>query len=165
MKNREKIYSIACILFMIDQFIKICVKSNMKLLEEIKVIPKFFSIYYVENKGAAFSIFTGWTFVLIIISFISLYILDRYIKKEINFSKLKILSIGFIIGGIVGNLVDRIFYGSVIDYLSFNLFRYSAPIFNVADIGITVGAFMLIIDIVRSDINEYRDKGRIGKKN
>ena len=148
MKNKEKIYSIACILLMIDQFIKVCVRSNMKLFEEIKIIPKFFSIYYVENKGAAFSIFVGWTFILIIISFISLYVLDRYIKKEINFSKLKILSIGFIIGGIVGNLVDRIFYGSVIDYLSFNLFGYSAPIFNVADIGITVGSIILVISLL-----------------
>ena len=74
--------------------------------------------------------------------------LDRYIKKEINFSKLKILSIGFIIGGIIGNLVDRIFYGSVIDYLSFNLFGYSAPIFNVADIGITVGSIILVISLL-----------------
>lgn len=153
MKSKEKIYSIGCILFLFDQIIKLIVKNNMILLDEIKVIPGFFSIYYVENKGAAFSILGGATIFLVLISFVVLFILDKYIKKEKSFSKLGIVSLGMIMGGILGNLVDRLLYKVVIDYLSFELFSYSFPVFNIADIGITVGALLFIIDMIRSDRN------------
>ena len=71
-----------------------------------------------------------------------------------------------VIGGIVGNLVDRILYGAVIDYLSFDFFGYSFPIFNIADIGITIGFLILVIDIFRGDDNEFRNRSnRKRKKN
>lgn len=156
MKSKEKIYSISCILLIIDQIVKLLVRNNMILLDEIKIIPNFFSIYYIENEGAAFSILGGQTYLLILVSLIALVILDRYLTKESKFSKLSTISLGIIIGGILGNLIDRIMYHAVIDYLSFDIFGYSFPVFNIADIGITVGAVLLMIDIIRGEINDKR---------
>ena len=68
-----------------------------------------------------------------------------------------IFSLGIIIGGVIGNLVDRLLYGGVVDYLSFEFFGYSFPVFNIADIGITLGFIILAIGILRRDGNEFRD--------
>lgn len=151
MKNKEKIYSISAILLMIDQIIKLLVKSKMELFAEIIVIPNFFSIYYIENDGAAFSILGGATILLIVISLVSLFMLDRFITKENVNTKLGLLSYGMIFAGIIGNLIDRCLYGSVIDYLSFDIFSYSAPVFNFADICIVVGFLFIVIDMFKSE--------------
>jgi len=145
MKNKEDIYKITCIVLILDQFIKFIINKFMDLNTSIKVIPNFFSIYYVRNKGAAFSILEDNTILIIIISIVFLIILDYYIRKEKSFNKLSILSLGMIMGGIFGNLLDRIIYHSVIDYLSFGNF----PIFNIADICICVGVGLLIISEIK----------------
>ncbi len=157
MKSKEKIYSIGCCLLIIDQVVKLLIKSNMKLLDEVVIIPHFFSIYYVENKGAAFSILGGATLLLVLVGFVALFILDKYISKEEYFSKLGVFSLGMIMGGIVGNLIDRLLYGSVIDYLSFSIFNYSFPVFNIADIGITIGVFIYIIDYIKEEVKKKKN--------
>lgn len=154
MNSKEKIYSISAVLLMIDQFIKLFVKSKMELFGEIVVIPNFFSIYYIENDGAAFSILGGATVILIIVSLVAIFILDRFITKENINTKLGILSYGMIFAGIIGNLIDRCLYGSVIDYLSFNIFGYSAPVFNFADICIVVGFLFIVIQMIRNEFIE-----------
>lgn len=159
MKNKEKVYGISAILLIIDQLVKLIIKSKMDLLQEIKVIPNFFSIYYTENTGAAFSILDGKIYVFVIVAFILLFILDKYLKEE-NLTKLSIISLGIIIGGIIGNLIDRLLYHSVIDYLSFNIFGYSFPVFNIADIAITVGVFLYITESIWRSINEIRSRNR-----
>ena len=80
MKDKEKVYSVAAILLIIDQLVKLLIKTKMKLLTEISIIPNFFSIYYVENRGAAFSILNGKVYIFIIVAFILLFLLDRYLK-------------------------------------------------------------------------------------
>lgn len=146
MNNRNKIYKISCIAIIIDQIIKIIIKYNMNLYQQIPIIEKFFSLTYLHNTGAAFSIMRNKTSLLVVLSVIFIIILDRYIKSEENqFQKLEILSLGMIIGGIFGNLLDRIINHAVIDYLSFTIFKYNFPVFNFADICITIGALLLII--------------------
>lgn len=148
MNNRQNIYKIVAIFLIIDQLIKVIIKRTMSLYQEITIIPKFFSLIYVKNTGAAFSILSNATFLLIILSVIFILLLDKYIKKEESkFTKLSIVSLGMILGGIFGNLMDRLLYRSVIDYLSFTFFGYQFAIFNLADIGITVGALLLLIDM------------------
>ncbi len=150
MKNRQQIYNVVAIVFIIDQIIKIIIKHTMNLYQEISIIPNFFSLCYVKNTGAAFSILEDATLLLIAISVIFIILIDKSIKKEEqNLSKLSIISLGMIIGGIFGNLIDRILYRSVIDYISFSFGKYHFPIFNIADIGITVGVVLLIIDMIR----------------
>ena len=141
MNKKEDIYKITIVVLLLDQFIKYMINKFMEINTSIKVISNFFSIFYVRNKGAAFSILEDSTILIIIISVIFIVILDSYIKKEKNFTPLSVLSLGMIMGGIFGNLMDRVIYHSVIDYLSFGNF----PVFNLADIGITVGVGLLII--------------------
>ena len=147
MKNKKNIYIIAIIYLMIDQIVKIIVRTKMELYQEIKIIPKLFSLYYVENDGAAFSILGNQTIFLIIISIICLIILNKFILEE-ELPKNSLIPLGCLLGGIVGNLIDRIIFKSVTDYLSIFIFKYSFPVFNIADIGITVGTALLILNKV-----------------
>lgn len=151
-KNKEKIYSISAIIIMLDQMIKLLIKSKMTLTEEITIIPNFFSLYYVENTGAAFSILTNKTLLLVLIAIACLVLLDCYITKLLKISKLEIISYGLVIGGIVGNLIDRLLYESVIDYLSFTIFNYNFPVFNLADIAITCGIFLLLYYYIKEEL-------------
>ena len=145
MNNKGKIYYITCLVLLIDQIIKIIVNNCMSLFDEIRLIPNFFSIYYVKNTGAAFSILEDNTTLLIFITVIFILIIHKYIKSETNFTKLSSISLGMVLGGMFGNLIDRICYGYVIDFLDFNLFGYPFPIFNIADTAIVIGIFTLII--------------------
>ena len=154
MSSRENIYKITSIVLMLDQFIKIIVNKSMVIGSQIKIIPNFFSIMYLRNTGAAFSILEDSTLLLIIISVIVLVVLDRTIKKENEFNKLEEVSLGLIMGGIFGNLIDRIIYHGVIDYLSFKIFNYNFPVFNLADMAITIGVGLLIINMILENKKE-----------
>ena len=120
----------------------------MTLYDEIKIIPNFFSIYYVKNTGAAFSILENNTTFLIFLTVIFILIIHKYIKNETNITKLSSISFGLILGGMFGNLIDRIIHAGVIDYLSFEFFSYGFPIFNIADIGITLGVSIMLIEML-----------------
>lgn len=152
MKNKKLIYTVALFFLLLDQVIKFIITKNLVLMEEIPIIKNFFSIYYLKNTGAAFSIFGNKTLFLIIISILCLIFLKYYIKKLKRVTKLTIVSLGIMIGGIVGNLFDRIICKSVIDYLSFSFGNYNFPVFNLADIGITIGAVLLLIDLIKEEI-------------
>ena len=147
MNKREQVYKITAILLMIDQFIKLLINSKMHLYQEIVIIKNFFSLFYVKNTGAAFSIFEDGVVYLSILSVIFVLILDKYIKKESEkLDKFDIISFGMIMGGIFGNLIDRIIHHGVIDYLSFTFGEYQFAIFNFADICIVCGVIFLIIN-------------------
>ena len=103
----------------------------------------------VTNTGAAFSIFSGGSVLFILIAIGVLFYIDRFIVTDVD----HFLYISLIIGGILGNLVDRLLYGEVLDFLSFRFGSYYFPIFNLADTFICVGVFLLIIDYIRSDKN------------
>ncbi len=158
LSNKEKIYSLTAIFLMIDQFIKILVRSQIPLHKEVVVIPKFFSLYNTTNTGCAFSLLSNHQIFLIIFTLFVLIILDRYISKEKNFTSLAILSLGMIVGGILGNLIDRIIFKGVTDYLLFVFGTYAFPVFNIADILITVGVFLYILDVIITDVIKRREK-------
>lgn len=147
---KRKIYLFSFICFIID-FISKCLVLNIKY--DIVVITNFFSISLVRNTGAAFSSFEGYTYVLVFISILVLFYLFRYSVNRVS-SNLEIVSYSLLIGGIFGNMFDRIIYGSVVDFLSFNIFGYSFPIFNFADIFICFGVLLIIIDMIRGGCNE-----------
>lgn len=157
-RNKERIYSIACIFLIIDQLIKILIKTKMNLLQEITIIPNFFSIYYIENEGAAFSILQNKTIFLIVISIICIMLIDRYLSKAKDLTKLTRISFGMLLGGMIGNLIDRLLYGTVTDYLAFNFFSHSFPVFNFADIGITIGVLLIIVMTILEEINIIKRK-------
>ena len=132
MKKKLCIYS--SILFVIDLITKyLCIEKKLT------IIPNFLYIDYVKNTGVAFSMFQGFGIVIIIISILAIYYLFKTVReKELIFYSL-------ILGGILGNLFDRIFRGYVIDFISVKIFKWYFPVFNFADICITLGAISLII--------------------
>jgi lipoprotein signal peptidase len=150
MKERIRIYLIALIIFTIDIVSKALIFSNGNVLYQKTIIKDFFYLVSTTNTGGAFSLFSNYTWILVIISLAFLVYVDRFIIKK-DMKKINIISIGFLVGGILGNLADRIFRGEVIDFFKFIIFNWHAPIFNVADIFIVVGVILLIIDTIWGD--------------
>lgn len=148
---KKSIWILVICLF-IDQLIKNIIINFLSIGESINIINNFFSITYVRNSGAAFSILESNTILLIIISVLVLIFIFKYISKD-NLSNLEYVLYGVLSGGICGNLFDRVVYKSVIDYLDFNIFGYNFPIFNFADILIVVSMFLIIL-IMKDDKNE-----------
>lgn len=143
---KKKIIMISLFVLMLDQLIKIVVATY---LPNIMVIPNFLSLVYAENTGVAFSMLSGNRILIIFITIILIGLLIQILKKESikskQNSKLVVLSYGFLFGGILGNLLDRIIRGVVIDYISLNIFGYHFPIFNLADLFITFGVILCTI--------------------
>ena len=156
MKNRQRIYEETGLLLLIDQFIKYMITNHMKLYDSITIIPKFFKIFYIRNTGAAFSILENQRILLMMISVIMIILIDRFLKKEKNLKSIYIIPFGMIMGGIFGNLMDRILYHEVIDYLSFSIHKYSFPVFNFADMMITIGMIILIWFTIREEKKEKK---------
>ena len=133
------------ILIIIDVIIKVIVDKCMNIYDTIKIIPNFFNIMYVRNTGAAFSIMENSRVLFIVIGIIAIYLIWRFFIKDKQLNNYYIVIYSMLIAGIIGNMIDRILYGYVIDYLSFNIFGYSFPVFNLADTFIVVSIIMLII--------------------
>ena len=143
--KRRNIIIFSIILIFIDQIIKYLVHNY--IISDIVIINNFFSIINLSNYGAAFGILSNNIYFLIFISLILIYFIISEIKKNNN--KGYIISLLMILGGALGNLIDRIFRGYVVDYLSFELFNISFPVFNFADMLITFGTIYLIYMIIK----------------
>ena len=141
----KKIGIISLVFIIIDFIVKIIINNNMNVYDSISIIPSFFSITYVRNIGAAFSIMENSRILFIIIGFIALILIYKYLIMNKVLNKYLMISYSMLIGGIIGNMIDRIIYGYVIDYLSFNLFGYNFPIFNLADTFIVISIIMLLL--------------------
>lgn len=138
------------LVILVDFFSKYIVSKLMTVNETINLIDNFFRITYVKNTGAAFSIFSNNTILVIIISVIVIGFLLFYIYKNKGNNKLENVSYAFILGGAISNLIDRLVYGYVIDFLDFEILSYDAPIFNLADTFIVIGVILFLINTLRS---------------
>lgn len=136
---------LSLIVLSIDQVSKILIANTIDINSSIEVIKNFFYLTYTHNTGAAFSILTGKRLLLILIAIVILIILFNYIKKNKTNNKLEILAFSLIIGGSIGNLIDRIIRGYVVDFLDFKIFGYNFPIFNLADTFIVIGVILIVI--------------------
>jgi signal peptidase II len=136
----------AAFVLVLDQITKYIVIQRIPINQSVKIIDDFFYITHVNNTGAAFGLFQDYTRVLTIISVIAIFliVLLKTILK-IN-SALYNVSLGFILGGALGNLVDRYFVGRVTDFLNFTFF---GAVFNVADLFINIGFCLTIIIVIR----------------
>ena len=150
---KKKPYIIAFFFFLIDLGSKQLINHLMKVGDSIKVINNFFYITYTENKGAAWSILEDKRILLLIITVFVLFLINKYMNKE-ELSKIENFTYGMIIGGIIGNLFDRVFYGSVVDFLDFKIFGYDYPVFNLADSFIVIGIILLMIISIRGEYHE-----------
>lgn len=137
---------LSVIIVILDQISKSYVIKYLKNSKPIIVIPDFFKLAYVENLGAAFGILQNkrWLFVIITLAVI-VYISFFMIKNSHKLNLIIKLGVGMLIGGAIGNFVDRIRYGYVVDFLSFRLLnRYEFPVFNIADCFIVVGTILIL---------------------
>ena len=142
---KKKVIIIGLIGLLLDRISKIIIMKKMIQYNSISIIPKFFSITYTKNIGAAWSILSGNRILLIIISISVLSALIYYLFKEKNITNFGSISYGFILSGIIGNLIDRVIYGYVIDFLDFNIFGYDFPVFNIADTLIVLGVIIYVM--------------------
>lgn len=147
---------LSIIFLIIDQITKILVVNSLVPGENIEIIKNIFSIIYTNNTGAAFSILLGKRIFLIVVAILIIGILLYYIKKNKVDGKLNIIAFSLIIGGSLGNLIDRIVRGYVVDFISIKLGSYNFPIFNIADTLIVVGVFLLLIENTGGNKNDNR---------
>ena len=144
---------ISIILFLIDQISKVLVVKLIDINSSIELIKNFFYLTYTHNTGAAFSMLTGKRIFLILIAVVILLIIFNYLRKNKIESKVEKIAFSLIIGGSIGNLLDRIVRGYVIDFLDFKIFGYNYPIFNLADTFIVIGvSLLLIITLTRKEV-------------
>ena len=147
---------LSVVLAVVDQITKYIAIMSLPLQEGIQVFS-WFDLYLTYNSGAAFSFLAGasgwqrWFFVTV--GFVAvtymIYLVCTTLKKKVF-----CLSLTFIIGGALGNLIDRIFLGVVTDFISVHLDEYYWPAFNMADSFITIGAFLILYDILRDSENK-----------
>lgn len=137
---------ISVLLIVIDQLSKLYFLNNQLLYNGYVIIDKFFYLTYLENRGAAFGIFQDGRWFFIITTIIASGVIVWYFIKNNNF--LLRVSLMLIVSGGIGNLIDRVFRGFVVDFLDFYPFGYDFPIFNFADICVTVGVFLFVIYII-----------------
>jgi signal peptidase II len=134
----------------LDQISKVQIMQTMRLHESIPVVSEFFSLTYIRNPGAAFGLLasSGQTFRLIFFGLTSVFalgLLGMIFFRLRQDDWIGQLSIAVILGGAIGNLLDRVRFGEVIDFLDFYVNGYHWPAFNVADAAISVGVFFLIL--------------------
>lgn len=131
---------IVILIVVLDQLTKFLVTSNLTLHQSIPVVKNIFYISFVSNRGAAFGIFKNQTPIFIGAALFAILLIFSNIRKT-GFSKLSIynLSLALILAGAIGNLIDRLRFGYVVDFLDFRIW----PVFNIADSAITIGAILL----------------------
>jgi signal peptidase II len=143
--------SIIGIVLVIDQLTKYVIEKRVRLYEIITVIPGFFNITHVRNKGAAFSLFSGApgafrSVFFTSVSLVAIAVIAMFIKKTRE--RLLIVSFSLIAGGALGNLIDRVRYGEVVDFIQWYVKSWYWPSFNVADSAISIGVTLLAIDML-----------------
>lgn len=150
---------VGAVLVIIDQIIKYFVSAYLQPVGSVSVIDNIFSLTYVENKGVAFGMFSDMRWIFVVLTSILLVIIIFYMFKKRPKGKFFYVCAALIIGGGIGNLIDRIFYGYVIDYLSLSFFP---PVCNFADYCITAGTIILVIYLLFfSDILDSSKKAKI----
>jgi signal peptidase II len=134
----------AVIVFIIDIASKFWILNNFALYESVNLLP-FFSITYVRNIGAAFSIFQGQRWMLAAVAFIVSMIIAYMLYRNNHKQKQENFSLSLILGGALGNLFDRLYHGFVVDFLDVNFGNWHYPTFNIADCAICLGIGLFIL--------------------
>jgi len=148
-------FLLALFVVCLDRATKWAVAARIPLHDGIQIIPGFFRLTHVENRGAAFGLFadstSGWTVaVLVLFSLIALVIVVALLWRNSHSMNVTGIGLALILGGALGNLWDRLLTGRVVDFLLFYVGEYQWPAFNVADSAIVVGAGLLVFEILFS---------------
>ena len=165
-KYRKTIYIISIIIafiIILDQITKYLIKTSMNLYDSIDILGSFFKITYIENSGMAFGIQLGNKFLFTVLSVIAVFVVIYYLIQSFNEHILMTIALSLILGGAIGNLIDRIIFSRVVDFLDFEFFDIIIPkfhlvfinfpgyqldrwpVFNVADSAVTCGMILIAI--------------------
>src|SRR6266849_958807 len=150
---RKYHFLIAFFVVFLDRLAKWAVERNISLHESIQIIPGFFRLTHVENRGAAFGLFadspTQWKIaMLVLFSIVALVVVSALLWRNSHSMPTTGIGLALILGGALGNLWDRLLNGRVVDFLLFYVGQYQWPAFNVADSAIVVGAGLLVVEIL-----------------
>ena len=153
---KKRYIFIIFLLLLIDQLSKYFIVSNFNLYDELIIIKDFFKFEYVENTGISFGLFSGGRIIIIIASLVVIgFMIYDLMHEE---SKIHYLSCILILSGALGNLIDRVFRGYVVDFISFKLFNHDMAIFNIADICVVIGVILYIfLMFVEGKSNDEED--------
>jgi len=145
-------YFLSVAIVVIDQFIKQVIHNLMSLGQSVPLIGNLVKLTYVRNTGAAFSLFVGFSSYLALISLIVALAVVYLHHKVPRPRRWVHISLAFILGGSIGNLIDRFFRGYVIDFVDFGFW----PVFNFADIMINVGVLIFILHFFEEEVEEVK---------
>ena len=159
MKNNYIKYSlvvlIALVCVVLDQVSKIIAINNLIEFKSVPVIDNFFYWTLCYNTGGAWSVFSGSTWILALISIVALVLIVYTIIK--SKSNLYTISAAVFSGGLIGNLIDRVFNSKVTDFIDFVIFGYDFPVFNIADICIVASAAFIILAVLKEEEKDGTD--------
>jgi len=165
MSRRLSAYGLAAAWFALDRVTKALVQASMNQDDVVSVVPGFFNLVYTKNRGIAFSLLSNseseWrSFFLIgltalVIAFVAA-ILWQTGPRGMAASRLSRVGLSLVLGGALGNLYDRLTEGAVTDFLDFYAASYHWPAFNVADLGLTIGVGLILLDLWLSRRREVR---------
>jgi len=146
-------FLIAFFVVLLDRTTKWVIAKQVSLHDSVQVIPGFFRLTHVENRGAAFGLFADspaqWKIaMLVLFSIVALVVVSALLWRNSHVMTTTGIGLALILGGAVGNLWDRLLNGRVVDFLLFYIGQYQWPAFNVADSAIVVGAGLLVIEIL-----------------
>jgi signal peptidase II len=156
----RQLFLITAVVLILDQASKLYIDRHFFLGQSIVVVPGFFNLTYVRNKGAAFGIFADSSLRLpffIAVSTIAVLAIFWYLRRLQGDQRLLRFSLSLIFAGALGNLIDRIRLHEVIDFLDVYWRQHHWPAFNVADSAITVGVCLLLIDLWREERRKKRE--------
>ncbi|MBI3027239.1 signal peptidase II [Candidatus Woesearchaeota archaeon] len=139
-KKIQLVLLVALPVLILDQFTKFLIKQNFQLNQSTPIIKNIFHLTYVTNTGSAFGLFKGLNVFFILFSIVVIIAIFHYLKKIKNDEKLLQFSAGLLLGGTIGNLIDRLAYEYVIDFIDFRIW----PVFNVADSAVTISILFMI---------------------
>jgi len=135
------IFSSAFMVIFLDQLTKLIITNSLELSQSIPIIKNIFHLTYITNTGSVFGILKGWQLPLIFFSIAVIGFIFYYIDEIKEKERALQFFIGFVLGAAIGNLIDRILYGHVIDFLDFRIW----PVFNIADSFITISVIFLVV--------------------
>jgi len=151
---RWKAYGTAGLVLLLDRLTKWIIETRVSFVDSYRVIPGFFEIVHSQNRGVAFGVFNDstseWRSILLVVgSLVAVAVISAMLWKPGKLDRKTMWGCALILGGAAGNLVDRLLFGQVTDFLLFHVGDYQWPTFNVADSAIVIGSGLLLLDLLR----------------
>ncbi|MFJ8234435.1 signal peptidase II [Ureibacillus sp. NPDC094379] len=153
-----KYYGLAALVVLLDQWTKWLVVKNMELGERIAIWDPWFGILSHRNRGAAWGMLQGKLWIFVIVTLIVIVGIIYYFHKEAKGKPLFQISLMVLLGGALGNFIDRLFRGEVVDFADvlIPIINYDFPIFNIADAALTISVIMLIFVLLKEEREEKK---------